>query len=71
MKSTNNTLVLERGILTSSYKEEIKQNIKNMRSESLSRVKNRVKNQSTRFTSQTATALKVSMFTLALVMMIL
>jgi hypothetical protein len=42
MKSTANNLVLERGILTSAYKEEIRQSICSMKEQSLFRIKNKI-----------------------------
>lgn len=70
MKSSVNNLVLERGILSSVYKQEIKRNIRSMKSESLSRIKNKLKNDSTKFYSETAIALKVSMFAIILVLLV-
>jgi hypothetical protein len=70
MKSTANNLVLERGILTSAYKEEIKQSISSMKAESLFRVKNKLRKRSSRLYSETGTILKVSMFVLALVVIV-
>ncbi|MGB1042697.1 MAG: hypothetical protein ACPGU6_04830 [Tenacibaculum sp.] len=70
MKSAVNTLVLERGILTSSYKQEIRQNIQSMKVLSLSRVKNRLKKDSSKICSETGTILKVSMFALVLVALV-
>ncbi len=70
MKSTVNNLVLERGILTSSYKQEIRQNIQSMKAQSLSRVKNRLKKDSSKIYSETGTILKVSMFALVLVALV-
>lgn len=70
MKSTVNSLVLERGILSSVYKKEIRQNIRSMKSQSLSRVKNRLKKDSSKIYSETATVLKLSMFAIALVLLV-
>ncbi|OSY88786.1 hypothetical protein WH52_03710 [Tenacibaculum holothuriorum] len=70
MKSSVNNLVLERGILSSVYKQEIKRNIRSMKSESLSRIKNKLKNDSAKFYSETAIALKVSMFAIILVLLV-
>ncbi len=67
MKSTANNLVLERGILTSSYKQEIRQSILSIKAQSLSRVKSRLKKDSSKIYSETGTILKVSMFALVLV----
>ena len=70
MKSAVNTLVFERGILTSSYKQEIRQNIQSMKVLSLSRVKSRLKKDSSKIYSETAIVLKVSMFALVLVALV-
>ncbi len=70
MKSTANYLVLDRGILTSAYKEEIKQGVCSMKAQSLFRVKNKLRKSSSRLYSETGTILKVSMFALALVMIV-
>lgn len=70
MKSSASTLVLERGILTSSYKREIRNNIRSMRTKSLSNMKQRIKANSNRMQCSTSTALKVSMFFVAMVMIV-
>lgn len=70
MKSTVNSLVLERGILSSVYKKEIRQNIRSMKSQSLSRVKNRLRKDSSIIYSETTTVLKLSMFAIALVLLV-
>lgn len=70
MKLSANTLVLERGILTSSYKKEIRNNIRSMRTKSLSNMKQRIKANSNRMQCSTSTALKVSMFFVAMVMIV-
>ncbi|CAL2102537.1 conserved protein of unknown function [Tenacibaculum sp. 190130A14a] len=70
MKTSVNNLVLERGILSSVYKQEIKRNIRSMKAESLSRVKNKLKSDSSKLYSETATILKVSMFAIALVLLV-
>lgn len=71
MKSTAHPRVIERGILTSAYKQEIRQSIRNMKSDSLSQIKNSLQSQHEKFRSQTATILQVSLFTLALVFILL
>jgi len=70
MKSTAHNLVLERGILTSAYKEEIKESICSMKAQSLFRVKNKLRKSSTRLYSETGTILKISLFFVAIVMMV-
>lgn len=67
MKSTAHPRVIERGILTSTYKQEIRQNIKDMKSNSLSNIKNSFLSQHEKLRSQTVAILRVSIFTLALV----
>lgn len=71
MKSTAHPRVIERGILTSAYKEEIRQNIRTMKSDSLSRIKNSFLSQNEKLNSQTASILRVSLFSLALVFILL
>ena len=71
MKSTAHPRVIERGILTSAYKEEIRQGIRTMKSDSLSRIKNSFLSQNEKLNSQTASILRVSVFTLALVFILL
>ncbi len=71
MKSTAHPRVIERGILTSAYKEEIRQSIRTMKSDSLSRIKNSFLSQNEKLNSQTASILRVSLFTLALVFILL
>lgn len=71
MKSSTNNLVLERGILSSVYKQEIKRNFRSMKSESLSRIKNKLKSDAKRSLDvKAAIALKVSMFAIALVLLV-
>ncbi len=70
MKSSVNNLVLERGILTSAYKREIQQNICTMKAQSLYGVKSRLRSKGTRLSSETGAILKVSMFVLALVVIV-
>ncbi|CAM1351167.1 hypothetical protein [Tenacibaculum insulae] len=67
MKLTVNNLVLDRGILTSAYKEDIKQNLYAIKPASLFRIKNRLKKRNTKLYSETATILKISLFAIALV----
>lgn len=70
MRASVNHIVLERGILSSVYKQEIKRNIRSMKAQSLSRVKNRLKSDGSKLYSETATILKVSMFVIALVLLV-
>lgn len=71
MKSTAHPRVIERGILTSAYKNEIRQNVYDMKSNSLSNIKTSFLSQHERLRSQTAAILQVSIFTLALVLILL
>jgi len=71
MKSTAHPRVIERGILTSAYKQEIRHSIRNMKADSLSKIKNSLQSQQEKFRSETATILQVSVFTLALVLILL
>ena len=65
MKSTATTTSIERGILTSTYKKEIRNNIRNSKSESLSKIKSLMINNQHRIESQAGTVLKVSFFAIA------
>ena len=67
MKSTAHSRVIERGILTSAYKQEIRQSIIEMKSSSLSSIKTSFLSQHEKLRSQTAAILQVSIFALALV----
>ncbi len=71
MKSTAHPRVIERGILTSAYKQEIRQNVRTMKSNSLSNIKTSFLSQHEKLRSQTAAILQVSIFTLALVLILL
>lgn len=52
----------ERGILTSAYKREIRNSIRNSKRESLAKFKSMVEHHQNRFQSQTGTLLQVSLF---------
>ncbi|MFK8059269.1 MAG: hypothetical protein AB8B78_04170 [Polaribacter sp.] len=69
MKYLQTVLVLERGILTSSYKQEIKNQSRIEKSKSLSSLKSRIKN-NVNLESQAGTILKVSFFMLAIIFMV-
>lgn len=71
MKSTAHLRVSERGILTSAYKQEIKHSIREMKSGSLSHLKNAFLRKHESLTSQTAAILQVSIFTFALILILL
>ncbi len=69
MKSTY-TNTVERGILTSAYKREIKNNIAESKRNSLSSFKDLIENHQAKTQSQTGTILQVSLFAFALILMI-
>jgi hypothetical protein len=69
MKYTTTTTVLERGILTSAYKQEIKQDIRIAKAESLSRIKSLITNHQGKIESQTGTILRVSLFAVVIIML--
>jgi hypothetical protein len=68
MKLATHPRVIERGILTSIYKREIRENISRSKSESLSKIKSLIINHQGNIESQTGTILRVSLFVIALVM---
>mgnify|MGYP003683168795 CR=1 FL=1 len=69
MKSTY-TNTVERGILTSAYKREIRQNISESKRGTLSNMKSMVENHQIKVQSQTGTILQVSLFAFAMILMI-
>lgn len=69
MKTTCVTPI-ERGILTSAYKREIRESIRASKRESLSKFKDMIENHQARVQSKTGTILQVSLFALALVFII-
>lgn len=71
MKSTAHPRVIERGILTSAYKQEIRQNALATRQESLSRIKRSFQNQHERLQSKAAAVLQLSFFAITLVFFLL
>lgn len=68
MKYLQTSVIEERGILTSSYKQEIKKNVRLEQSKSLSRIKSLVLNHQGKIESQTGTILQVSLFVFAIIM---
>ena len=69
MKSTYaNTL--ERGILTSTYKQEIRANISKSKRTTLSNMKSMIQSHQERIGSQTGTILQVSLFAFAVILMV-
>lgn len=71
MKSTAHPRVIERGILTSAYKQEIRQSVRDMKYNSISQIKSSFLSQHEKLQSRTAAILQVSIFTLALVLALL
>lgn len=68
MKYLETTTVLDRGILTSSYKKEIKSSTQTEKRKSISRVKSLILNHQGKIESQTGVILQVSLFVIAIVM---
>lgn len=66
MKSTAHTSTIEREILTSAYKQEIRRNALELRANTLSQIKSKINFGHDKFVSQTGTLLKVSFFSLIL-----
>ncbi|PQJ75084.1 hypothetical protein [Polaribacter gangjinensis] len=65
MKSTHLSPI-ERGILTSSYKREIRNNIRNMKADSLSRIKESILYQYANSLNSTVEILRVSFILVAI-----
>ena len=68
MKYSQTVPVLERGILTSSYKQEIKKSIRDNKMKSLSNIKSLILNHHGKIESQTGTILRVSLFMIVLIL---
>lgn len=62
--------ILERGILTSNYKRQIKHQAQKEKSKSLSAMKSIIINHQNRFESSAGTILRVSVFMMAIIFMI-
>lgn len=69
MKSTY-TNTVERGILTSTYKREIRESISASKRATLSNMKSMIENHQEKVQSQTGTILQVSLFAFAMILMI-
>jgi hypothetical protein len=67
MKTTY-TSSIERGILTSTYKREIKENMRLEKSKSVSKIKSLILNHQGKIESQTGTLLQVSLFVFTIIM---
>ena len=70
MKSIAHPRVIERGILTSAYKQQIRHNIGDMKRKSLSQVKRSFLNRNEKLQSQTAAILQVSLFAVVLALIL-
>lgn len=68
MKAITTPNQLERGILTSRYKQQVKNNIKIEKLKSLSRIKSMITNHQGKIESQTGTVLRISLFFIAIIM---
>lgn len=69
MKSTHLSPI-ERGILTSSYKREIRNNIRNMKADSLSKIKESITNQYSNSLSSTFEIVRISFILVAIIMLV-
>jgi hypothetical protein len=69
MNTIKTPRVIERGILTSVYKNEIKENVREMKIKSISKIKSSFLNCHNRFESETGLILKVSFFAIAIICM--
>lgn len=69
MKTTYQSTI-ERGILTSAYKQEIRTNIRNAKLETLSNFREKIDNYQDKIHNNLITSLKLSFFSLILVLVI-
>jgi hypothetical protein len=70
MKYLQTVTLEERGILTSTYKQDIKKNMRIQKSKSVSRIKSMILNHQGKIESQVGTILQVSLFVFAIVMFV-
>jgi hypothetical protein len=68
MKYLQTITVLERGILTSAYKQDLKRAVQIERRKSISSIKSLISNHQLKTESQTGILLRVSLFVVAIVM---
>jgi hypothetical protein len=68
MKYLQKSLIIERGILTSTYKQDIKKDMRLEKSKSVSRIKSMVLNHQGKIESQVGTILQVSLFAFAIIL---
>lgn len=69
MKTTHQSTI-ERGILTSAYKQEIKNNIRNAQLETLSNLRDKVNAYHQKIQNNLITTIQLSVFSLILVLVI-
>jgi hypothetical protein len=70
MKYLQTSVIEERGILTSSYKQDIKRHVRLQKSKSVSRIKSMIINHQGKIESQVGTILQVSLFVFAIIMFV-
>ncbi|ARV16457.1 hypothetical protein [Polaribacter sp. SA4-12] len=70
MKYLQTVTLEERGILTSSYKQDLKKNMRIQKSKSVSRIKSMIINHQGKIESQVGTILQVSVFVFAIIMFV-
>jgi hypothetical protein len=70
MKYLQTVTLEERGILTSSYKQDIKKNMRIQKSKSVSRIKSMILNHQGKIESQVGTILQVSLFAFAIIIFV-
>ena len=68
MKYLKTSTIEERGILTSTYKQEIKKTVRIAKKNSLSKIKSMLINHHGKIESQTGTILQVSLFAIVFIL---
>jgi hypothetical protein len=68
MKYLQSTTVLERGILTSAYKQDIRRAVQTERRKSISNIKSLISNHQLKIESETAVFFKVAFFAVVILM---
>ncbi len=71
MKSTAAADSIERGILTSAYKQEIKEAIRDMHAESILKIKSKLLSQHESLQSRAGAIVQVAFFAIVLVLVLL
>jgi len=69
MKSIISPSLVERGILTSTYKQEIKKSIRDSKLKSISEIKSLVVNHQGKIVSKAGTILRLSFFAIVIIYM--